>query len=94
MKYNKDLYIDSGIYGLDEEIRSHKEKLVTCRKPHNCVSCEKEIGQGEQALYETGFNDSGAVSAYTCLNCIESWLEESGQVETDEEEYLDNKGIN
>ena len=71
MKYDKDLYIESGIYGLDEDIRNHKEKIVKCRKPHECVSCEREIKQGEQALCETGFSDDGAVSAYTCLECVE-----------------------
>lgn len=85
MKYNKDLYVDSGIYGMDEDIRNHKEKIVKCRKPHSCVSCEKEIERGEQALLETGFCEAGAVSAYTCLECIEQWLEESGQVNLSEE---------
>lgn len=85
MKYDKDLYIESGIYGLDEDIRNHKEKIVKCRKPHECVSCEREIKQGEQALCETGFSDDGAVSAYTCLECVEEWLEETGQVEVDED---------
>ena len=85
MKYDKELYIDSGIYGLDEDIRNYNEKIVKCRKSHKCVSCEKEIQKGEQALYESGFDDCGAVSAYTCLECVEEWLEESGQVEVDEE---------
>lgn len=85
MKYDKDLYIDSGIYGLDEDIRNYNEKIVKCRKSHKCVSCEREINRGEEALYESGFTDDGAVSAYTCLECVEKWLEESGQVETDED---------
>lgn len=85
MKYDKDLYIDNGIYGLDEDIRDYKEKVVKCRKPHKCVSCEREIKRGEQALCESGFTDDGAVSAYTCLECVEKWLEESGQVGTDED---------
>lgn len=84
MKYGKELYIDSGIYGLDEDIQNHKEKIVKCKKSHICASCEKEIKVGEQALYESGFCDGEPVSAYTCLECIEEWLEESGQVETDE----------
>lgn len=85
MKYDKELYIDSGIYGLDEDIRNYQEKIVKCRKPHKCVSCEGEIKKGEQALYESGFDDCGAVSAYTCLECVEKWLEESGQIDSDEE---------
>lgn len=85
MKYDKNLYVDSGIYGLDEDIRNYKERVVKCRKHHKCVACEREIKQGEQALYESGFTDDGAVSAYTCLECVEEWLEESGQVEIGEE---------
>lgn len=81
MKYEKELYIDSGFYGLDEDLQNHKEKIVKCRKSHVCASCEKEIITGEQALNESGFSDGEPVSAYTCLECIEEWLEESGQVE-------------
>lgn len=85
MKYDKELYIDSGYYGADEDIENHTEKIVKCRKSHNCVSCQKEIKVGEQALYESGFLYGEPVSAYTCLDCIEKWLEESGQVDMDED---------
>lgn len=86
MKYDKEMYIDSGIYGYgDEDISCHKEKVVKCRKPYICATCGKEIKVGDQALSESGFMDGGAVSSYTCLECIEEWLEESGQVDTDEE---------
>ena len=84
MKYDKDLYIESGIYGLDEDIRNHQEKLVKCRNMHKCVSCERDIRVGEQALCETGFTDDEPVVAYTCLECVEEWLEESGQVDNDD----------
>ena len=84
MKYDKDLYIDSGFYGIDEEIENHKEKIVKCRKQHTCVACDKQINIGDQALNESGFVDGEPASVYTCLDCIEKWLEESGQVETDE----------
>jgi hypothetical protein len=86
MKYKPEDYIDSGFYSGDEDIESHKEKVVKCRKPHKCIGgCEKEIPAGEYALYESGFLDGEPVSCYTCLPCIEAWLEESGQVETDED---------
>jgi len=88
MKYEKELYIYSGFYGGDEDIQNHKEKLVKCRKPHKCAACEKEIKVGEHALYESGFMDGEPVSVYTCTACIEGWLEESGQVETEEEADL------
>jgi hypothetical protein len=86
MKYRPEDYIDSGFYGCDDtEIENHKERLVKCRKPHKCMGgCEGEIKPGEYALLETGFIDGSPISCYTCLPCIEAWLEESGQVESEE----------
>lgn len=84
MKYPKEMYYDSGFYdgGLgDDDISGHKEKVVKCRKPHKCSGCEAQIHIGDYALLETGFMDGAPVSCYTCLPCIEKWLEESGQVE-------------
>jgi hypothetical protein len=48
--------------------------------------CGNEIKAGDHALFESGFEDGQPVSCYTCLPCIEAWLEESGQVEHDEED--------
>lgn len=86
MKYDEELYIDSGIYGYEEEgISCRKEKIVKCRKSHKCMGgCGKEISKGEQAVNESGFLDGKAVSCYTCLECIEEWLEESGIVDNEE----------
>lgn len=82
MKYNKELYINSGIYGDEEEcISCRKEKVVKCRTNHVCVNCDKEIYKGEQAVRESGFSIGEAVSRYTCLECIEKWLEENGKIE-------------
>ncbi len=88
MKYKPEDYLDSGFYGMDDdEIENKKEKIVKCRKSHKCVGgCEKEIAIDEHALLETGFMDGKPVSSYTCLPCIEAWLEESGQVGYDEED--------
>lgn len=85
MKYDKELYIDSGFYSGDEEIERYTEKVVKCRKEHKCSSCEKVIAEGDEALRETGFMDGEPVSAYLCLPCIEAWLEESGQVDVGED---------
>lgn len=88
MKYDEELYINSGFYGvdMDGEYISGKEKIVKCRKPHECMGgCGKTINTGEKALYESGFLNGKPVSCYTCLNCIEKWLEESGQVEDEKE---------
>lgn len=84
MKYPKEMYLDSGFYAgdMDCEIENPQEKIVKCRKPHKCLGgCKIEIQAGEYALCESGFMDGKPVSCYTCLPCIEAWLEESGQVE-------------
>jgi hypothetical protein len=89
VKYDKELYLDSGFYGGDfgeDEVSCYKEKLVKCRKVHECAACNKEIQVGDYVVCESGFMDGMAVSCYTCTECIEEWLEESGQVDTDEEE--------
>lgn len=87
MKYDRMKYLDSGFYGdfEEEEVKCYKEKLVKCRKEHKCSACEKEIAIGAYAICETGFMDGKGVSCYTCTDCIEEWLEESGQVELEGE---------
>lgn len=93
MKYAEEMYYDSGFYdgGMgDDDINDHQEKVVKCRKPHECSGCETEIHIGDHALRETGFVDGKPVSCYTCLPCIEAWLEESGQV--DAEAALSERG--
>lgn len=92
MKYKPEDYIESGFYGdFDDDIENRKEKLVRCRKPHKCMGgCESEIKAGDYALLETGFMDGKPVSSYTCLPCIEAWLEESGQVGYEED---DERGL-
>lgn len=87
MKYDEDLYIDSDFYGadMDGEYQKNSEKIVKCRKPHECTGgCKRTIKAGEYAVCEKGFLDGKPVSYYTCLECIEEWLEESGQVESGE----------
>ena len=87
MKYGAELSVDSGIYSdADSEITNRKEKIVRCRKTHKCAACNSEIQIKELALRETGFMDGEPASCYTCLTCIEEWLEESGQVESEESE--------
>ena len=81
MKYKPEDYINSGFYDgdMDSEVENQKSKVVKCRKPHKCVGgCETEIKAGEYALLETGFLDGKPVSCYTCLPCIDKWLDELG----------------
>jgi dissimilatory sulfite reductase (desulfoviridin) alpha/beta subunit len=82
MKYDEEMYLDSGFYAADEDMGYTEEKIVKCRKPHICANCQTEIPKGDKALYEFGFLDGKPAHCYTCLHCIEDWLEESGQVET------------
>ena len=82
MKYDKSAYIGSQIYGWgDGEAKIYSERIVKCRKTHTCYACYKEIEIGEQAICEKGFMDGEPSSSYTCIKCIEDWLEVSGQVE-------------
>lgn len=77
MKYKPEKYINCGFYdGDDEIIDGHKEKLVKCRKPHECMGgCGKEIQAGEMALLETGFIDGQPASCHTCIPCLDAWLD-------------------
>jgi len=87
MKYKPDDYIDIELYSDTEgEVENYKKKVVKCRKPHKCANCQKEINSRDHALLETGFMDGKPVSCYTCLPCIDVWLDESGQVEREGEQ--------
>lgn len=79
MKYKPEDYsiTDTGLYSLaDENIENYKEKLVKCHKKHTCMSCQKEIQAGNYAIRETGFMDGRPISAYTCTDCMDEWLDE------------------
>ena len=74
-------------YDMDDTFIMESEKLVKCRKPHKCVNCQKTIKAGDYAVCETAlFPGEGRKSAYTCTTCIENWLEESGQVDMENQE--------
>ena len=87
LKYPKELYVDSGFFGgdMDCEYTNETEKLVKCRKTHKCVNCQKIIEIGDYAIRDKAvFPSEGWRSCYICTNCIEAWLEESGQVEQED----------
>lgn len=86
LKYPKEYYVGSGFYDgdMDCECINETEKLVKCRKPHKCVNCQKSIDAGNYAVQEKAlFPGEGWKSCYICISCIEEWLEESGQVESE-----------
>lgn len=85
MKYKPEDYIDCGFYSGEDDIEKHSEKVVKCRKPHQCSTCSKEIQAGDHALLEKGFLDGMPVSCYTCLACIDEWLDELAEIEGDGE---------
>lgn len=89
MKYPEEMYIDSQICArdMDGSENNFTEKVVKSRKSHKCCICEREIPKGEKILMQRAIvEDMGWHSCYICLPCIEKWLEESGQVETEEEQ--------
>lgn len=50
------------------------------------MGCGREIKAGEKAVCEKGFLNRKPTSCYTCLKCIEDWLEESGQTGSEGED--------
>lgn len=88
MKYAKELYIDSQIFAgdMDGSESNFSEKIVKTGKSHKCCVCEKEISKGTEMVMQSAIIEGeGWRNCYICLSCIEEWLEESGQVESDEE---------
>lgn len=86
MKYPEEMYIGSEIFseGMDDYESYFEEKIVKTRKSHKCCICEKEFPIGEKMLMQKALvEDMGWCSCYICFPCVEHWLEESGQVETE-----------
>ena len=45
------------------------------QKKHQCVNCKAEIKIGDNAYFEKGFLYDEPVSCYTCISCIDIWLD-------------------
>lgn len=93
LKYPKELYVDSGYFDgdMDCEYTDEIQKLVKVRKQHECCGCgkgcKKKINIGDYAVVDKAlFPGEGWKSCYICVPCIEEFLEESGQVESQESE--------
>lgn len=91
LKYSADLYVGSGFFDIDMdgECVRRNESLVRCTRKHECIgamkSCKKIIEPRTYALRVTSlFRGEGFKSQYVCTNCIEEWLEESGQAESED----------
>ena len=84
MKYSIKDYENADFYYGEEDVVNYKSKVVKTRKIHKCVNCQNEIVQGENALRESGFMDNEPVSCYTCIPCLDKWLDEiNGEVENE-----------
>ena len=86
MKYSKEEYENAEIYAGEDDVLNYKSKLVQTRKAHTCVMCQKEIAIGENMLRESGFLDGAPVSCYTCIPCLDKWLDEINEVDEDGED--------
>lgn len=88
MKYPEEMYIDSQIFAgdMDGSESNLTEKIVKIRASHLCCVCEKQIPKGEKMLNQKVIVEGqGWCSCYICIPCVENWLEESGQVEDDDQ---------
>jgi len=89
VKYPKEMYIDSQIIAgdMDGSESNFSEKIVKIRKPHTCCVCDKEFEKGIEMVRQNAIVEGlGFCSCYICLQCIEEWLEESGQVDAEGED--------
>lgn len=87
MKRAPEEYIDCGFYEGDdiEGIESYQQKVVKCRKPHECSACQRVIQKGDFALRETGFMDGVPMTNYVCIPCLDEWLDEIEPLENEDE---------
>ena len=77
MKYSKEEYENCEFYRIDsDKEKCYSKKVVKVRKEHKCGNCQKPILLGENALFESCILDNeGWKSAYTCLPCLDTWLD-------------------
>lgn len=79
-KYSDEQYLDTEMYeDGDAEIRQYKKEIVTTRRKHTCASGQHEIVKGSRAVRESAIAEGARGSAYTCLDCIDKWLESIGE---------------
>lgn len=76
MKFTEQDYIQINIFEGDKDanIKYRKIKIVTVRKIHKCVMCNKDIKPKEQARFEKAIVDDMWGSYYCCLNCLDDFL--------------------
>ena len=80
MKREKKYYNDFQIYeDRDSCVRNWHSRIVKTRKIHHCYNCDMDIPIGSEALLETCIDpDEGRCSSYTCGDCVDQYIVESG----------------
>ena len=66
----------------DVDVRERKVAVVKVRKPHTCISptgSTHPIEPGERARNETAIVEGKWASYYTCVPCMDAWLQEIGE---------------
>jgi hypothetical protein len=81
LKYSEETYLNCGFWGGDESESNHTQRIVMIRKEHICSGCFKPSGQGAKMLRETAvLQDIGRKSCYTCLVCLNRWIDQHPQL--------------
>lgn len=80
--YSDETYLEYAhtLFGQDEGTSEQKYKLVTTRKEHRCafadvIDREHQIPADSRVLRETALTDSGWQSCYSCLPCVDTWID-------------------
>jgi len=60
---------------MDVDMRNHTSHLVMCRKQHECWNCGATIERYDHALGEKGFLDGEPVNCWTCLDCVDEYMD-------------------
>jgi len=56
-------------FSYDDYAEMCESKVVTCRKPHRCCGCHRQIAVGETANASSGKFDGSFFRAYECEDC-------------------------
>lgn len=75
MPYTDAEYLDFDPQADECEVRVLSKKIVTTRKPHECIGIEPhEIPAGTRARAESAIVDGVMESTWCCLACIDAYF--------------------
>jgi len=79
MKYKRYIYERNYLSPIDRdvEVLNKVAKLVTTRKAHFCWVCRKTFPKNTAMVCERAFVDGKPGSCYTCIDCIDDFIEEN-----------------